>query len=319
MTTPKYRKNLPLLDGRRFLTDGGLETVLIFNEGFELPLFAAFTLLKDQKGVAAIKRYFAKFCEIARTNGTGFILDTPTWRASKRWADELGYSDTALKAAHEDAVTLMNEIRDANETETTPYIVNGVVGPNDDGYNPNSFMTAKEAEDYHAVQIGYLDSSGVDMITALTMTYVQEAIGIAKAARAKNIPCVISFTVETDGRLPSGQTLKDAIQQVDRETDNAPIYFMINCAHPDHFVDAIANNESWLERIRGVRANASRMSHEELDNSEELDNGDPQELGKGVVGLTEFLPNLTVFGGCCGTDHRHIEAMARSCRHEHAA
>ena len=310
MTNPRYRNRLPIDNGNTFLTDGGLETSLIFHDGFDLPLFAAFTLLRDKDGRQALQDYLVRFCEIARSHGTGFILDTPTWRASQRWADELGYSEPALKAAHDDAVEMLVDLRDRYDRPEAPFLINGVLGPQDDGYNPEQFMSALEAEAYHSVQARYFDEAGVDMVSAITMTYVEEAIGIANAAKARGIPSVISFTVETDGRLPSGQALGDAIEQVDRETDNAPVYYMINCAHPDHFADTIAGRDGWLSRIRGVRANASRMSHEELDNATELDDGNPVELGASFGELSRTLPNLTVMGGCCGTDHRHIEAMA---------
>ena len=319
MTKPKYRHSLPQLSGGTFLTDGGLETTLIFHDGLDIPLFAAFTLLKDPKGRAALQRYFETYCGVAKTHGSGFILDTPTWRASQGWADQLGYSAADLEAAHHDAVATLFELRETHETAETPHVINGVLGPQGDGYNPDQFMTADQAEAYHGAQVRYFDEAGVDMVSAITMTYVEEAIGIARAASVRNVPCVISFTVETDGRLPSGQDLRSAIEQVDRETERSPAYFMINCAHPDHFGGAIADGESWLERIRGVRANASRMSHEELDNAEELDAGNPQELGASYADLLKVLPNLTVMGGCCGTDHRHVDAMAQSCRHRHAA
>jgi S-methylmethionine-dependent homocysteine/selenocysteine methylase len=166
-------------------------------------------------------------------------------------------------------------------------------------------MTAEEAEAYHAVQIASLN--GADTVTALTMTYADEAIGIVRAARKAGLPVVVSFTVETDGRLPSGQPLGEAIERTDRE---GPEYFMVNCAHPDHFADTL--DGEWASRIRGLRANASPKSHVELDEAETLDTGDPAELGALYARLRERLPQLELVGGCCGTDHRHIAAIAEA-------
>jgi S-methylmethionine-dependent homocysteine/selenocysteine methylase len=146
------------------------------------------------------------------------------------------------------------------------------------------------------------------MVTAITMTYVEEAVGVALAAREARIPAAISFTVETDGHLPSGQPLGEAIQQVDEETGRAPAYYQVNCAHPSHFDGVLDTGGEWRERIRGVRANASTMSHAELDEATELDDGDPADLGERYATLAATLPNLNVLGGCCGTDHRHVRA-----------
>ena len=145
------------------------------------------------------------------------------------------------------------------------------------------------------------------------MNYAEEASGIARAAREAGMPVALSFTVETDGRLPTGQPLNEAIAQVDSETGAYPAYYMINCAHPTHFDTVLAPESEWINRIGGLRANASRMSHAELDEAEELDAGDPVELGQEYADLKRHLPNLTVLGGCCGTDHRHIEQIGLAC------
>lgn len=319
MTLAKYRNRLPQLDGRILLTDGGLETTLIFHDQVDLPYFAAFDLLRTLTGRERLKTYYSRYAALARELQTGFALDTPTWRASHDWGVLLGYSQEALAAANREAVELMFEVRETFETPNSPFVISGDIGPRGDGYHPGSMMTASQSEAYHAAQITVLAEAGVDMLTALTMTDAKEAIGIVRAARSAGLPVAISFTVETDGRLPSGQLLADAISEVDSETGSAPAYFMLNCAHPTHFLATVANGSDWSNRIRGLRANASRMSHEELDNAEELDDGDPIELGQQYGELMQFLPQLVVFGGCCGTDHRHIEAIGRSCCHKQAA
>ncbi|MEM6461337.1 MAG: homocysteine S-methyltransferase family protein [Pseudomonadota bacterium] len=312
---PKYRHALPQMGDKPFLTDGGLETCMIFHEGLEMPLFAAFTLLDSEEGRNAIDRYMVSFAKMAAEQKVGFIMDTPTWRASDRWAKDLGVSTAELKAKHRQAVSYLASLRDGLETAESPFVLNGVIGPQDDGYNPNTFMSADEAQIYHAQQVGWFAELGADMVSAITMTYVEEAIGIAKAAKEAGIPAVISFTVETDGRLPSGQALFHAIAEVDTVTAASPAYFMINCAHPDHFRDILETRNPLASRIKGVRANASRMSHEELDNAEELDDGDPQELSMQYRDLKRLLPKLNVMGGCCGTDHRHIGAICSTAHH----
>ncbi len=309
----KYRNNLPQLSGEFFLTDGGIETTLIFHDGFELPQFAAFDILKDEMGIAALRRYYKTYASVAREHEVGFILEAPTWRTSKNWGDKLGYSAEALANFNHQAIALLEDIRHEFETGKSKMVISGCIGPYGDGYVVDNMLTPDDAEQYHAVQIETFRRTQADMVTALTMTYVEEAIGLTRAAMAAGLPVVISFTVETDGRLPSGQPLKDAIEAVDAATDNGPAYYMINCAHPTHFEDAIANGETWTERIGGLRANASALSHAELDEAEELDDGNPTELGHQYRDLRSKLGNLNVMGGCCGTDHRHIEAIAKAC------
>jgi S-methylmethionine-dependent homocysteine/selenocysteine methylase len=301
-----YREHLPQLDGDLFLTDGGIETVLIFHEGIDLPLFAAFDLLKDQEGTEALRRYYEPYVELARERGLGFVLESATWRASPRWAAEIGYSLDELDGLNRKAIALLEEIRERHQNGGPPIVISGCVGPRDDGYDPGRTLSADEAREYHLTQIRTFADTAADLVTAITMTYVEEAIGIARAAAETGMPAVISFTLETDGRLPSGQDLGSAIEEVDASTEVAPAYFMVNCVHPAHFEAVLEEVTPWRERIRGLRANASTKSHAELDEATELDEGDPGDLGRRYAGLRERLPQLNVVGGCCGTDHRHV-------------
>ena len=301
-----YRRRLPQLDGGLFLTDGGLETTLIFHEGLDLPLFAAFDLLKDESGREKLRQYYEPYLALAARHGTGFVLESPTWRASPRWAGELGYSEEQLDGMNRDAIALMEEIRSEHESAAGPIVISGCVGPHDDGYSPDEKLSASAAEEYHATQIATFQETAGDMVTAITMTYADEAIGIARAAQKADMPVAISFTVETDGHLPSGQPLGEAISQVDDEAAQAPAYYMINCAHPVHFEGRLEGDAAWRGRIRGVRANASTKSHAELDESTEIDDGDPVDLGRRHAALKPKLPEVNVIGGCCGTDHRHV-------------
>lgn len=301
------------LSDRIFLTDSGIETTLIFQDGLELPYFAAFHLLQEETGAEVLRAYYRRHATIAQEHGTGFILESPTWRASADWGAKLGYSSEALDAANRTAIALLRRIKTEFETERLPMPISGCVGPRGDGYDPGRLMSADDAEAYHARQIRIFAEAGVDMVTAITMTNVNEAIGVTRAARAAELPVVISFTVETDGRLPTGESLRNSIETVDHATGGGPIYFMVNCAHPTHF-ERVLDDGAWVGRIRGIRANASKCSHAELDEAKELDDGDPAELGRQYRAIRRRFGHINVLGGCCGTDHRHIEQICIACQ-----
>jgi S-methylmethionine-dependent homocysteine/selenocysteine methylase len=303
-----YRRHLPQLDGGVYVTDGGIETTLIYHQGLDLPEFAAFDLLKDDAGTEELRRYFEPYAKLARDHGVGLVLESPTWRANPDWGAKIGYSREELDALNRKAISLMEELRE-EWASGAPVVVSGCVGPQSDGYSPDTMLTAAEAEAYHATQIGTFADTAADMVTAITMTYADEAIGVTRAAQRAGLPVVISFTLETDGRLPNGQPLAEAIEEVDRATASGPAYYMINCAHPTHFEQVLEPGAAWVERIGGLRTNASMKSHAELDESGELDEGDPQELAARHGALKAQLPKVNVLGGCCGTDHRHIAAI----------
>jgi S-methylmethionine-dependent homocysteine/selenocysteine methylase len=296
-----HRDPHPFDDGSLWLTDAGAETALIFHQGVDLPGFATFPLLESESGRAALLEYIEPFLGLARDRNAGFVLGTATWRANPDWGTELGYDEAALADVNRRAVEFAEELRAATPAGDRPVLIEGVLGPRGDAYAPSSLMTAAEAERYHSAQLQALGDSAADIACALTITYADEAIGMVRAAQAAGLPISVSFTVETDGRLPSGQTLRAAIEQVDAETDGAPLHYMINCAHPTHFTGALSDDGPWLERLRGLRANASALSHAELDEAEDLDDGDPADLARRHAELRSTLPNLTLLGGCCGT------------------
>jgi S-methylmethionine-dependent homocysteine/selenocysteine methylase len=302
------RAQLPQTEGGTYLTDGGIETVLIFHEGIDLPAFAAFPLVDDEQGRATLRGYFEPYLELARDHDAGFVLTSPTWRANPDWAAEVGYDREALAGVNRRSIALLEELR-AAVPSSQPVLIEGLLGPRGDGYAPASLMTADEAERYHAVQLAALADTAADFVSAITMTYADEATGVVRAAAKAGLPVTIAFTLETDGRLPSGQPLHAAIAQVDAETDGACAYFGINCAHPTHFADVLDHGEI-RDRVRSLRANASMLSHAELDAADDLDDGDPADLGARYAALRDRLPHLTVLGGCCGTDIRHVRAIA---------
>jgi homocysteine S-methyltransferase len=308
----KYRKNLPQLAGGVLLTDSGLETTLIFKDGIELNQFASFELLKTEHGRRRLLDYFREHAKIAVDAGMGFVLESPTWRSNADWGAKLGYSPQQLAALNRQSIDLMVQVRDEMETARSPMPISGNIGPLGDGYVAGT-MTADDAERMHAPQVNAFANTQADLVSAFTMTNVDEAVGVTRAAVKAGIPVVISFTVETDGRLPSGQTLRDAIEAVDAATGAAPAYYMINCAHPTHFESALKANETWIRRVRGIRANASRRSHAELDAAPDLDDGDPVELGLQYRELRRNFRQFAVLGGCCGTDHRHVEQICLAC------
>ncbi len=301
------------------VTDAGLETWLLFQRGVDLPVFAAYPLVDTHDGRALLGEYYRRYAEIAAGVGAGVVLEAPTWRANPDWAAKLGYDAPALAEANRKAIGLMREIREAYETRETKIVISGNLGPRGDGYRAEARMSAAEARDYHAPQIEAFARTAADMVAAFTMNYVEEAVGIVLAAREAAMPVAISFTLETDGRLPSGESLAEAIRRTDAETDGHAAYYMINCAHPTHFEAVLQEGGEWRARIRGLRANASKRSHAELDESSDLDIGDPRELGLAYDTLRSLLPGLSVVGGCCGTDHRHIEAICEACLEPAAA
>jgi homocysteine S-methyltransferase len=303
----RYRNALPQLDGGLFLTDAGLETDLIFNHGIEIRAFAAHTLLPDPKAATLIEQYFAGFLALAADVDAGFIVDTVTWRAHPHWSSDLGETAAELKRINARAVAFAAALRDKADN-TQPIVLNGVTGPRGDAYQPDRRISADDAERYYTEQLGWLAATEVDMVTGLTFNQAGEAVGLVRAAQGTGLPVVVSFTVEIDGRLPDGQPLGEAIELVDAEIGAGAAYFMLNCAHPDHFSDGL--DGAWTRRIRGIRANASRRSHAELDESPDLDAGNPNELGKDYAELLHRLPWLNVFGACCGADLRHVTCIA---------
>ncbi|MCF8067110.1 MAG: homocysteine S-methyltransferase family protein [Desulfobacterales bacterium] len=309
----KYRKNLPQLNGDMFLMEGGPETTLIFKYGLDLPEFAAFDLYKNDEGCEHLRNYYSSYGELVEKYNVNFIFESVTFRASSDWGEKLGYSREALGNANRKAIKVLLEMRNRFETEKNKIVICGSIGPRIDGYIPGEMMSEKEAEKYHFAQLKIFSETDADFVTACTLTNTEEAIGVCHAAKSLNMPVVISFAVETDGNLDCGLTLKEAIEKTDKATDNLPLYYMINCAHPTHFEGILVSGEPWLERIRGIRANASTRSHAEMEAADDFDEGNPEEFGQQYKALKERLPHLNILGGCCGSDQRHIEEIYKAC------
>ena len=305
-----YRDALPQTHGSTLLTDSGIETEVIFGAGRELPSFALFPLLADSEGRAILDRYYRGHLAVAAEHGLGYVLETPSWRSNPTWGASMGYSQDAIDDLDRQGVEFLTQIRRTSPLVTGPMPVSGLLGPRGDGYAIDSVMTVDEARRYHQHQIGVFADAGCDLVSACTLTYAAEGLGIALAAREHEIPVMIYFTLETDGRLPDGSRLGDAIAEIDTATEGYVGYYGINCAHPDHIARALDESHDWAGRVLALRANASRLSHAELDEADDLDSGDPEELAEGYLTLLETFTDASVFGGCCGTGVRHIRAIA---------
>jgi homocysteine S-methyltransferase len=295
-----------------FLTDSGIETDIIFSEGHDLPAFALYPLLDEPAGRDTLSAYYSRHLAVAAEHGLGYVLETPTWRSNPDWGRSLGYSQDQLDDFDRDAVAFMRTVRQMAPSGLGPSPISGLIGPRGDGYVVGEAMAPDEAQRYHEHQVGVFAAAGCDLVSGCTFTHAGEAIGLVRAAQQHGVPCVIYFTVETDGRLPDGSSLGAAIEAVDEATGSFATHYGINCAHPDHIVPALASGGAWTSRIGALRSNASRLSHAELDVAEELDSGNPEELAADYVSLRFAIPQVRVFGGCCGTDVRHVRAIARA-------
>lgn len=308
--TAAHAPDLPQLRGTRFVTDGGMETDLIFHHGVDLPDFAAFPLLGTALGRELLSSYYDDYAAIATRAGSGLLLETPTWRANPDWGERLGYTAADLTRVNTESVDLLGPLRERYAAGVDSILISGTIGPRGDGYSAEEQLSPAEAAEYHEPQLRAFGAAHADLATALTLTHVGEAIGIVQAARSAGLPIAISFTVETDGRLPSGDTIGAAITAVDASAP--PDYYLINCAHPTHIRAGLGESGGWADRIAGIRANASAKSHAELDAAEELDEGDIGAFATAQQALGRELPALTILGGCCGTDHRHVAALWNS-------
>lgn len=294
-----------VLPAAGYVSDGGLETDLIFHRGVDLPEFASFPLVEDDAGRALLRGYYDAYAEVARRAGAGLTLESPTWRANPDWGARVGYDVLALDRVNAAAISFLQELRDSYADLADVRVV-GAVGPRGDGYVAGDRADPDEAARYHLGQVEAFARSGADLVAAYTLTGPEEGIGIVRAARSAGLPVLVGFTVETDGRLPDGTSLQDAVAQVEA-ADPADGY-VVNCAHPTHIAPGLEPGD-WLRRIVQVNPNASTQTHEELDAAEELDEGDLDLLRTSYDALRPSLPSLRVVGGCCGTDARHVAAL----------
>ncbi|MGI3184950.1 homocysteine S-methyltransferase family protein [Nioella aestuarii] len=304
-------KTLPHQTERLFLTDGGTETWLMYKKGFELPEFSAFHLLNDSAAYDALLSYYRAFATLACQLETAFIFDSLSYRASRDWGALLGYSPEGLAEMNLRCLDLYRRAAQEAGLPDANVILSGCIGPKGDAYQRNEGLTAEKAQTYHAEQIATFVDGGADLVTALTLNMSEEAIGIARAAKAAGIASVISFTLDKDRRMKSGETLQEAIAKVDAATGSAPAYYMINCSHPLDFGPAL-EPAPWMQRVRGIRANASTLDHGTLCQLGHLEEGNPDELAAQYRELRDRFPWMNVFGGCCGTDVVHVQKIGQA-------
>jgi len=286
------------------VTDGGLETDLVFHHGVDLPGSAAFPLLEQERGRSLLRDYYGGYAEVAVRAGAGLLLETPTWRASADWGARLGFDAAALARANRAAVAFLSDLGGGHADRLPAVTVAGTVGPWGDEHRSGGEVDADEAAVYHRPQVDAFAEAGADLVTARALATAGEALGVVRAARAAGLPVAVSFILDTDGRLPDGSLLADVVERVDAE--GGPDFFLLNCAHPRHVLRALDEPGGWQARIRGLRCNASTASRAELAAAEQLDEGDLDVFADGHAALRSRLPWLTVLGGCCGTDVRHV-------------
>ena len=300
----------PSIGSGVFVTDGGIETDLMLRRGVDLPHFAAFPLVETAQGRSTLREYYSGYVAIAAATGRPLMLESPTWRANPDWGRLLGYTADDLARVNSEAIEFLQELRRDHADSIGRIRVSGTVGPRHDGYAVEQTPTPADAFEYHRPQMAAFAAGHADLATAYTITHVGEAIGIVRAARAEGLPVAVSFTVDFDGRLLSGRSLADAIGEVDDAA--APDYFLVNCAHPSHIRAAVgAEPGAWTRRIAGTRANAADAGHADLDEAVERGDGTPESFASAQAELLDCLPHLSILGGCCGTDERHISAMMR--------
>jgi len=301
---------LPQQTGSLMTSAGGFETWMQYVDGFKLRHFCGFELLNDARGEACLRDYHRKVVEAAVANGFGVINEGLHYRASRDWGALTGFSREGLEEINIRGIEFYRDFAKEYATAETPMTVSGAIGPKGDAYNVGRVPDAAEAEDYHSEQILTMRKAGVDQVTAMTFSGVEEAIGFCRAAKAAGVPVVVSFFVVRGGRLKGGESLDEAIARVDAATGNAPAYFMINCTHPTEFEPSLTEGD-WTNRLGGFMPNAVAAETLDLCKLGHLEDGDPEELGDQMAGLARRFGHVNVWGGCCGTDGRHIGQITR--------
>ncbi|HSP29842.1 MAG TPA: homocysteine S-methyltransferase family protein [Ilumatobacteraceae bacterium] len=298
--------------GVRYLAEGGQETEILYKYGFDLPHFAMLPLLDDPRAMAELGGMYERYLDTAATHGFGALMGGFDYRASPDWAALLGYSPAALEELQLRAIAFLRDTATPYLDQLPAVLFAGIVGPRGDAYTLDQRMTAEQAQDYHSTQIATLALAKVDLVEAMTFNSVPEAVGVARAAADAGLPASISFTLDSNHRLHSGPTLRDAVESVDAECGDArPAFYGINCSHPLEFLPAIEPG-SWFERVRCLRPNAAMMDKIALCTLGHLESGDPVDLGRRMGEIAQQHPHIDIWGGCCGTWETHLDEIART-------
>lgn len=298
-------------EGRFYLSEGGTETEFMYKHGFELPHFAIFPLLDNPDAVSKLREMFRSYLDVAAKHEVCALMGGLDYRASPDWGELLGYSPAGLADANMQSIEFLREIAGEYSSQIPETLIQGLIGPRGDAYERNETITENEAEDYHAVQLETLKEADVDLALAITFNNIPESVGVARAAAKIGIPLGISLSLDSSSKLNSGQSLSEAITMIDKATDQSPEFYSINCSHPLEFEPAIEPGD-WVNRIRGVRPNASKMDKMALCQLGHLEEGDPVELGVLCGDLARRYPHMDIWGGCCGTWDKHLNEIARN-------
>lgn len=298
-------------NGRFYLSEGGTETELMYKYGFELPQFALYPLLNNHDATSTMRGMFRSYLDVVARNEMNALMGGLDYRASPDWGKLLGYSPAGLAEANHQSIDFLRELAAEYVSDINEILIQGLIGPRGDAYERNTKITVNEAEDYHSVQLNTLKDANVDLALAITFNNVPESIGVARAAVKLGVPLAISLTLDTHSRLNSGPSLEEAITRIDAETGQSPEFYLINCSHPLEYEPAITPG-NWINRIRGVRPNASKMDKISLCKIGHLEDGDPEELGNLCGGLARRYPHMDIWGGCCGTWDTHIHEIAKN-------
>ncbi|HEY8592653.1 MAG TPA: homocysteine S-methyltransferase family protein [Sphingomicrobium sp.] len=300
----------PFLSGLRYLAEGGQETELMYGHGFELPKFALFPLLDDAAAVVQLKAMYEAVLQVAVRHRMSVMLGGLDYRASPDWAGLLGIDAVRLADYQHRSVAFLREVAEPYLEKLPHILVSGIVGPQGDAYERNQTVTASSAEAYHGTQMDNLASAGVDLVQAMTFTSSHEAIGVIRAAQARELPIVVSFMTDSPDEPGGQRSFRQTIEDVDRATDSYALFYGINCAHPREFEPLLRDQGEWLNRIGLLRPNASAKDKVELCQIGHLERGDARELAQLMGVLAARLPNVRVLGGCCGTWDEHLDLIA---------
>ncbi len=294
--------------GRYFITEGGIETEIMYKWGFEMPHFAMFPLLDNPQAAAAIKGMYRRYLDVVAKYKQSALIGGFDYRASPDWGNLLGYSASALRDANLQSIQFLRDVAEEYKSDIDQALFSGCVGPRGDAYQTKNTMDRYQAAEYHAIQLETLKLANVDLAWALTFGDPEEAIGVCMAAESLDIPLAVSFSLDSSHHLNTGGSFSKAVEYVDEQTNNFPEFYSLNCSHPDEFNPAIKQGK-WINRVRCFRPNATKMDKISLCKLGHLEEGDPVELGYQMSDLHSRFPHIDIWGGCCGTCDTHLEQI----------
>ena len=268
-------------------------------------------MIYDTIGKKILDKIYNQYISVAYKFNLPILILTPTWRANKERLELAGFKDKNVNA---DCVKFLFDIRNKYGEFASKILIGAPMACKGDAYNPEEALLSDEAYNFHKFQVKKLSEAGVDFLLGSTLPASSEALGMAKAMAESNIVYILSFVIHPNGKLLDGTSLNETISVIDNSVSPKPIYYMLNCVHPTHCMSAINNELNNTEvirtRLKGLQANGSAMSPEELELLEKTSSQSPSIWGKKMIDLY-LNSNLKILGGCCGTNHHHIKSIAR--------